>query len=119
MKRLALFLPLWLVCAVGEPSLVHQCPMHSMGGAGARQEAPAGHAGHSTEAPAAPHSHGHCSCIGSCTTATGAVVPQVASAPAASIVLAEPLVPAPLHQSARAEAYRLLPYANGPPAIGG
>jgi len=121
--RLALLLPLWLVFAIGEPSLVHQCPMHDVASTQGTAIDPhathAEHAEHAEHAPAdrpAPHSHQCCSCIGACTAASSVVAPRPAAIPAALIALGEPLAPATVVQSVRVEAHRVLPYANGPPA---
>lgn len=116
--RFALLLPLWLVLAIGEPSLVHSCPMHGAAGlqhgSGDPHAAHAGHAPVDSRPEAPPPTH-NCSCIGTCTMGAGAVVPPVAVALVAGVSFVEPLSPATRVQHARYEADRLLPYPNGPP----
>jgi hypothetical protein len=102
------------VFAIGEPNLVHRCPMHDTAGAHDAHGEHAAHGQHGSQP--APHSHQCCSCIGACTTAAGAVVPTVALVPTAIVSLADPAAPATQVQFARFEAQRVLPYANGPPA---
>ena len=115
-KRLALLLPVWLALAVGEPSVVHQCPMH--GGSAMAMAEHGGHAGHSHHAPAqsGKQTHHTCSCISECANSAALVVAQTPTIlwpnvlPAIRIAVASPLVPA------RRDAHTPLPFANGPPA---
>jgi hypothetical protein len=135
-RPLAALFALWFAFVVGDPGLLHSCPMHgghAMASASAGVEHAAttqtGHAamGHAMSHEAAPHqatshdashhgSSGQCTCMGQCCVATAvAPLPAVAAlhVPAA-IALAEPaqrvaFVVAPAAPDTR------LPFANGPP----
>ena len=116
MKRLAILLPIWLVFAIGEPSMVHRCPTHDV--AGMLPPAAASHHGaHGSSSPApTPHSTHGCSCLGACTIVPVAVAPRATLTPSALVVTFEVTIPAARLLDARCDAYRALPYANGPPA---
>jgi hypothetical protein len=121
--RFALLLPLWLVFAVGEPSLVHSCPTH--GGAAGAGVAVAEHSGHGeAHAPHhASHSHGgapqgkhYCTCIGCCTIAGGAVLPHTSVVSIGAVIVGQSALPNAPSRVSHRDAHLLLPYANGPPA---
>jgi hypothetical protein len=127
-RPLAAFLALWVALFVGEPGLVHGCPVHG----GIVAAAAPGHDGGGSrmavmgDAHAAPahqhHQGGHhgCTCPGDC-TAGSSVVPALPAAPTTG-ALVEPTyrvvadgrpVEASLPRLAPPHA---LPFANGPPA---
>ena len=128
-RPLAALFALWFAFVVGDPGLLHSCPMHG-GHAVAGTAAPAGvqhhsatnaeHASmdHATQHDASHHGgSGPCTCVGSCCVAP-AVAP-LPSVPAlhvpAAVAHAEPaarvaFVVAPAAPDTR------LPFANGPPS---
>ena len=127
-RPLAALFALWFAFVIGDPGLMHSCPMH--GGHGATgigtpagmQHHSAGNAEHASMDHATSHdashhgSNGQCTCVGQCCVAAAlAPLPTVAAlyVPAA-IALAEPaqhvaFVVAPAAPDTR------LPFANGPP----
>jgi hypothetical protein len=138
MRRLArLFRPLhalfalWFAMVLGDPGVLHSCPMHSGHGAGhgaataaADATIPDAHAMHgarvaehaSHEAPAPEKAPAPCSCVGHCCAVTSvAPLPTVAALHVPEAVaevrhpLAEPSGDAPASPDLR------LPFANGPP----
>jgi hypothetical protein len=127
-RPLAALFALWFAFVIGDPGLLHSCPMHGGHGA-AGMATPAGvphhsagnaeHASmdHATSHDASHHgSSGQCTCVGQCcATPTVAPLPTVAAlhVPAA-VAYAEPaarvaFVVAPAAPDTR------LPFANGPP----
>jgi hypothetical protein len=122
---------LWFAIVLGDPGVLHACPMHGGGhGAGHAATAPAaptGHEGHAMHgAPAAEQTApgatqqsdtpAPCTCVGSCSAASTATpVPVVAAVHVPEAVaevrrpLAAPSVDAPASPALR------LPFANGPP----
>lgn len=93
-------LALWFVLSVGEPSIVHFCPMH--GGLLGELAGRAVHASMSgmdmpdmsgTSMPAAPTAHHHCTCISCCVGAGATALPgeRVALGPATWTLAAAPL----------------------------
>jgi hypothetical protein len=121
---------LWFALVLGDPGVLHSCPMH--GGHGAAHSAatatapatPAGHAAHGAPAAehaaadAAPHHDAPvtCSCVGHCCAASAvAPLPQVTALHVPEPV-AEPRHPlaAPASVAPTAPDLRL-PFANGPP----
>src|SRR5437867_6761548 len=124
-RPLAILMALWLSLTLGEPGVVHFCPMHG-GGAGARA---VGHGvGHdatthaATQQHRAPPGHGHagCTCLGACSvTGFGPVLPSVA-APVPVAPISVPTAAPPAERAGRRPSPdRLLPFANGPPATAG
>jgi hypothetical protein len=120
--RLALLFPLWLTLAVGEPSLVHQCPMH--GGTSATEASTSAHAVHGGHAHhTAPQQSGKqtrhsCSCISECANSLAVVVATPATVPLAHVVPTTHVEIATSLFQDRREAHTPLPFANGPPALG-
>jgi hypothetical protein len=123
-RAAALLLALWFAAIVGDPALLHQCPMH--GGtpgshaAGAGGAHGASHGAHAADAGApadeAPPAGHQCSCLGDCSGPT--VVALSASTPMAwlaGVVDIEPSLDAPARDLPVAADY-LTPFANGPPA---
>jgi hypothetical protein len=122
---------LWFAAVLGDPGVLHACPMHGgHGGAGhsaAAATAPAGHMGHAMHgAPAAEHVTSEatphqdvpapCTCVGHCcATPAAAPVPVVAAVhvPQAVAEVRHPLA-APSSDVPSSPALRL-PFANGPP----
>jgi len=125
-RVLRALLAVWFVLSVGEPSVVHICPMHASAAAELAADGhgePAHHAaGHHAEHGASSHSHStgqhqhHCTCINCC-------VGSAASALAASSVqLQTPHVVAVVAQLPSRDGVRaleapphLLPPSTGPP----
>ena len=115
---------LWFAIVLGDPGVLHACPMH--GGHGATHAA-AAHAGHgmhaasaaSTSASEATQHHetpALCTCVGQCCAAsTVAPVPTVPAVhvPAAVAEVQHPLT-APSADAPASPDLRL-PFANGPP----
>jgi hypothetical protein len=119
-KHLAILLPLWLALAVGEPSLVHQCPMHAGGHAPAQRSAGQGeHAHHG--APSTPEQRHpqSCNCITGCVGAAAIVVADAVVVPVARVVPLAPMTPTTSLFVAQRAAHPPLPYPNGPPALVG
>ena len=115
MKQLVLLLPLWLALAVGEPSLVHPCPMH-----GALVQATSGgehgaHQHHGAVPGQNQDSRHECSCIDGCAASATAFVAAPAEVPLATIALREPRTLPASDFRARFISARVLPYPNGPP----
>ena len=116
---------LWFAIVLGDPGVLHSCPMH--GGHGATHAAASAHAGHETDgASAAPAStpepaqhHGTpapCTCVGHCCAAS--TVAPVSTVPAAHVPEAVAEVQHPLtvpSADAPASPDLRLPFANGPP----
>ena len=116
---------LWFAIVLGDPGVLHSCPMH--GGHSATHAAASAHAGHAmhgaSAAPAsAPEAAQHhdapapCTCVGHCCAAsTVAPVPTVSAVhvPEAVAEVQHPLtVPS---ADAPASPDLRLPFANGPP----
>jgi hypothetical protein len=133
-RPVAALFALWFAFVLGDPGLLHRCPMH--GGHGAGAIAPTGgenHAMHGEHSAAshtasndasqdvshdAPH-HGtssQCTCVGQCCVASvAATLPVVAAAyvPTTISRVEQPFVVA--LGDAPASADTRLPFANGPP----
>jgi hypothetical protein len=114
---------LWFAAVLGDPGVLHACPMHGgHGGAGhsAAAAAPAGHMGHAMPgtSEATPHQDAPapCTCVGHC-CATPAAAPVLVVAavhvPEAVAEVRHPLA-APSSDVPASPALRL-PFANGPP----
>lgn len=108
----------WL--AIGEAGLGHSCATHwsvpVSSDAGDPHAAHGGDAGDNATDP--PASHGSCTCVGACSAAAGATIPTTPVSPSASILgEREPIAPDAAIRVAAVNANRLLPYANGPPAL--
>jgi hypothetical protein len=136
MRRLARFsrplnaiFALWFAMVLGDPGVLHSCPMHGGHGAvgAAAAAAPAGHEGHSahgsTSASSSAETGQHrgtpapCTCVGHCCAApVVAPLPTVTSlhVPAAVAEVRHPLaVPS---RDVPASPDTRLPFANGPPS---
>jgi hypothetical protein len=131
MRLLArLLFALWFAVVLGDPGMLHSCPMHGGGMAHGAQSAeqtsaqPSAHAAHGAEA-GAPAGHGsqpdaahHCSCASHC-SATPIVAPlSAAAAMHVPVAVAEARHPrgAPSDDAPASPDLRL-PFANGPPAV--
>jgi len=115
--RFVLLLPVWLVLAIGEPSLAHSCPTHGIPVPGQSSATHDAHAGHSPahshdSAPQRKHS---CTCIGCCTLAGGALLPNAPLVVAATVALRDPVGRDAPALVSHGDAQLLLPFANGPP----
>lgn len=133
-RPLAALFALWFAFVIGDPGLLHDCPMHGGHGgvipvatSGAEHHAPAqgGHASmdHASMGHASSHDASHhgqsaqCTCVGQCCMAASvAPLPAVSAMHVPAVVaLAEPapviaFVVAPAAPDIR------LPFPNGPPA---
>lgn len=125
---------LWFAVVLGDPGLLHSCPMHG-GHGGAHAAASAGNAQHERGAHAmhgvastgamqhdaqqgAPHHDktGPCTCVGQCCAISAVASVPVVSAmhvPTAIARAGQPLVVALGHAPAAPDTR--LPFANGPP----
>jgi hypothetical protein len=135
MRRLARFsrplnalFALWFAMVLGDPGVLHACPMH--GGHGATHSAaaasPAAHGEHSAHAmsaaEAAPEAGHHgdtpapCTCVGHCCAAPAVAPVSPAAAVAVPEAVAEVRRPlaAPSSDPTPSPDLRL-PFANGPP----
>lgn len=120
---------LWFAAVLGDPGVLHSCPMHGGHRAAVTQDAAhATHDGHAArgDAPArhgssdgeSHHTPGPCTCVGHCCAAPAVAPLSVTPAVYVPVeVLAErdslqsaPIVPC-------AAPTRRLPFANGPPAV--
>ena len=129
-RPVAALFALWFAVIIGDPGLLHACPMHGGHGvahAAASSTASKHHAAtmHTTAATGdavshdASHHHGAantCTCVGQCcATPSLAPLPTVASLHVpATIALAEPVQRVALQPATAAPDLRL-PFANGPP----
>ena len=124
-RPLAALFALWFAFVLGDPGLVHSCPMHGGHGVAAsasmvhHSAASAEHAAmdHATSHDASHHGHsGLCTCVGSCCAA--AAVAPLPGVPAlhvpAAVAHAEPAVRVAFVVAPAAPDTRL-PFANGPP----
>jgi hypothetical protein len=130
---------LWFAIVLGDPGMLHACPMHGGGhGAHGTEQASAPAPSHDTPGMHEHHTAGHsathesdqgsrhdvpapagpCTCVGHCCAAAAlAPLPTVASLPVPAAVAQErdpldaPSVVAPASPGLR------LPFANGPPAV--
>ncbi len=123
-RPLAALFALWFAFVIGEPGLLHACPMH--GGHGAAHASAA--ASHDMQGMGGMASHvvshdashqgsaARCTCNGmSCATSAIATVPTVVAMHVpATVALAEPVLRVAL-QPANAAPDTRLPFANGPP----
>jgi hypothetical protein len=137
MRRLARFsrplnalFALWFALVLGDPGVLHSCPMH--GGHGAAHTVPAaatatthgGHAAHvAAMAEAGSPEAGHqgdtaapCTCVGHCCAAAGAAPVS----PATTVVVPDAVArvrrpPVAPSSDAPASPDLRLPFANGPP----
>ena len=118
----------WFAIVIGDPGVLHACPMH--GGHGTSHQAAAAvpdsaheHAGHGTSSTAqashdasVPDAGAPCTCVGHCSAAPAALPLPVSGTVQVSDVAAEVRRPAaaPVAVAPAAPALRL-PFANGPP----
>lgn len=114
---------LWFAIVLGDPGVLHSCPMH--GGHGATHAAASAHAGHDMHGaqPAATSDSAEhhdapapCTCVGHCCAASSvAPIPTVPAVhvPAAVAEVQHPLT-APSADAPASPDLRL-PFANGPP----
>jgi hypothetical protein len=127
-------LGLLYLLAWGEPVAWHPCPMHDGTGmhaaaapmVGAATGTAGAHAEHAVAAPAGVHeaapasddAEGHaCQCLGHGCCPGGVLAPTVQAVRWRILVARRADPPAPTADRARAAAPRLLPFANGPPAL--
>jgi hypothetical protein len=121
---------LWFAVVLGDPGVLHSCPMHGAGHgvatshhmahASHHDEVAHGatHAEHGSPAGDGHHAPGPCTCVGHCCAAP-AVAP-LAVAPAVYVpveVLAEHRALQSAPSVPRAAPTIRLPFANGPPAV--
>ena len=116
----AILMALWLSLTLGEPGVVHFCPMHggAVGARGAGHGASHGATTHATQQHQAPPGHGHagCTCLGACSvTGFGAVLPSVETAVPVPPISVPADAPPAEQAGRRPSPDRLLPFANGPP----
>ena len=113
---------LWFAIVLGDPGVLHSCPMH--GGHGAAHAAVSAHAGHemhgakATTSDAAEHhdAPAPCTCVGHCCAASS--VAPIPTVPAVHVPAAVAEVQHPLtcpSADAPASPDLRLPFANGPP----
>ena len=127
-RPLAALFALWFAFVLGDPGLLHRCPMHGGHGMASATASAGGehhmaaHGEHASASHAPSHDAsrhdktGPCTCVGQCcVAATAATLPTVAAAYVpATVSRAEPsllvaFVVAPAAPDTR------LPFANGPP----
>jgi len=123
---------LWFAIVLGDPGVLHACPMHGghrgAGHSSAAATAPAGHEGHAMHgAPAAEQGTSEaaqhhdtpaaCTCVGHCcASATAAPMPLIAAVHVPEAVAeVRHLLAAPSSDVPSSPALRL-PFANGPPS---
>jgi hypothetical protein len=129
-RLLAAIYSLWLFVVLGEPPMVHTCPVHSLGHAGhamamggmAMGDMPmdgmASHHHGATQSPSAPsdHSSKTCTCLGDCCS----VVPAALPAPRIVATVVEtvriPTPGRPQHEYVAAWVDFVLPFSTAPPA---
>jgi len=129
-RPVAALFALWFAFVIGDPGLLHACPMH--GGHGAAHASTASHGAHdmaamhggnvtpgadaSHDAPSHHGSSTQCSCVGMCCAATAvAAVPTVVAMHVPAVVArTEPVLRDALEPASAAPDTRL-PFANGPP----
>ena len=119
LRPFAAAMAVWLSLTLGEPGIVHVCPAHSAPAAAtAASSHDATHAHGSPEQSPPRHDHATCTCLGTCcVSAFGAVVPAPVARVAARVVLVRGAVPQVTVGAPRRAPARLLPFANGPPAL--
>ena len=119
-RVLSAFVAVWLALVLGEPAVLHACPMH--GGAPAAgvlaaagvPDAAAGH--HEHGAPAAPSGGHQCTCLGHCSAPVGVAAPAAAVALVPSADAASTRDRGlPDYEYVPVVAAHVLPFANGPP----
>jgi hypothetical protein len=134
-RPLSAFFALWFAFVLGDPGLLHACPMHGGHGvasatASASAEHHAAHGEHGPTSNAATHSASHdashdashhgktgpCTCVGQCCIAPAvAPLPTVAAMHVpATVSRAEPALLVAFVVAPAAPDVRL-PFANGPP----
>jgi hypothetical protein len=132
-RGLSLLLACWFVLLRTEPVALHACPMHGAAAHHAHGAVPAmapaagGEMVHADAEHTAAHEGSHedspsfpgCLCLGSCCAAGAAITVPTVTASFAAAECIEMVARAPQASVApRAAADRLLPFPNGPPAIG-
>ena len=111
---------LWFALVLGDPGVLHSCPMH--GGHGGHS-AVAGHQAHAAAHHAAagehtPQQSGPCTCVGSCCAAAVAAPITVAESFVAAPFVAQPHVVVPWRETVLARSPDLrLPFPNAPPLV--
>jgi hypothetical protein len=101
--------------AIGDAGLGHSCPTH-WNAAPLQGDPHAAHGGDHAADP--PPSHGSCTCVGTCTPATGATIPPVVVGEDLCVLIAvEIATPATAVAIVARETHPPLPYGNGPPAL--
>ena len=123
-RPVAALFALWFALVLGDPGLLHSCPMHG-GHGSAHATASAGnehgmtaHGEHGASHHGSHGKTGPCTCVGQCCAAPAlASLPTVAALVVpATIALAEPTLHVALEPAAVSPTLRL-PFANGPPTI--
>ena len=111
-RALSTAFALWFAAVLGDPGVLHACPEHG---------AHAGHAAHATHQMAggdhgAPAQHKGCTCVGSCCAAPViAPLPEIATFAVSTRIIPAVAQQEPSPDAPAPKAYRLLPFANGPP----
>ena len=126
-RPLSAFFALWFAFVLGDPGLLHACPMHgghavSSAAASAGAEHHATHGEHGSASHATSHDTSHhggtgpCTCVGQCCVAPAvAPLPTVAALYVpATVSRAEPSLLVAFVVAPSAPDHRL-PFANGPP----
>lgn len=125
-RSLATLLAVWFPLMVGEPGVLHLCPMHG-GSPVASAPQPAAHAHHgaaaSTELTSKQgsrqgHDHHHCTCIASCTsTATAVPAPDPPAVVVVEAAYATKSALPNVGSLARPAPEYSRPYTTGPPRV--
>ena len=131
-RSLASFLAVWFPLVIGEPGVLHPCPMH--GAAAAHSAAHHGAASHaamqhgsmhdagmrdaSPAAPVAPHhSHAGCTCITCCAVSVaGVLAPDAPASTIDVVVRSVAAVSHPATELLHSSATHVRPYPTGPPS---
>jgi hypothetical protein len=129
-RSLASFLAIWFPLVIGEPGILHPCPMHGAAAAhSTMHHAAAQHAMESDamrhgamhdaspEAPATPHhDHAGCTCITCCAVSVaGFLAPDTPASTIDVVVRSVAAALLPATQPLRSIATHVRPYPTGPP----
>ena len=131
-RALRALLAVWFVLSVGEPSVVHFCPMHASAAAelayarmspfAMQRDAAHGAAGHHAQHGASSHSQSsgqhqhHCTCIDCCiASASSALVATGVELPTTPVVAVLERLPSSNGLPALEAPPHLLPPSTGPP----
>jgi hypothetical protein len=112
----------WFATVLGDPGVLHACPMHGGHGAAHAPVPAAEHqhggaaSGHGSESMPVPDASAPCTCVGHCAAAPAALpLPVPATVQVAEVVAQVRRRPAPPGHDAPASPALRLPFANGPP----